>query len=235
MGLGVSNCASGLYSLETPFKAWFASMLKDYSGWEDIFAECKELFRVNNEGPLVLISTVVREFGGKEEIERFRKLFETHVKQTALAAVSRVHGGDVASPGDPVTCVAALLAVEQEADKLWEKLALHMMTMEQSPRGEIIEEIIDEHPGWRDAMDKLRSRSPGMAHGSSIPERGGSTPECGGLMPERGGSMPEHGGSTPEHGGSTPELVVTDPSMQPACRKKDRIGTFIHRLFKRNR
>jgi hypothetical protein len=225
----------GLHSLKTQLKAWFSSMLKDY--WGDIYAECEELFRANNEGLLALISTVVREVGGKEETERLRTIFKTHVKETALATVSRVHGGDVASPGDPVAFATALLAVEQEANKMWTKLELSMVDNDDredsedqrtDPTRKIIEEIIDEHPRWHDAMDKLRSRSPGTAHRGSTPERGGSTPE-------HGGSMPEHGGSTPEHGGSTPESVVTDPSIQPARRKRDRIGGFIRRLFKHNR
>jgi hypothetical protein len=147
--------------LITPLKAWFASMLKDY--WWDIYAECEELLGVNNEGHLTLICMVVGEFGGEEETEQLRAILATHVRRNALAVVSRIRGGDMTSP-DPVTCATALLEVEQEANELWTRLQLSLRIMERlklkqetGTTRKVIEEIIDEHPGWRDAMDKLRS------------------------------------------------------------------------------
>jgi hypothetical protein len=152
--------ACELVTFEPQSKAWFASMLKDY--WGDIYAECKELVRVNNERRLSLICRVVGEFGGKDETEQLRTILQTHVKKTALAAVSKAHGGDAASPGDPVACATALLEVEQEMNKLWTRLGFGgEVELELEPEADItrkiIEEIIDEHPEWRDAMDKLRS------------------------------------------------------------------------------
>jgi hypothetical protein len=94
--------ACKLMAFESQSKAWFASMLKGY--WEKIYAECEELLRVNNEGSLPLICTIVDKFGGEDETEQLRTILEKHVKQTALAAVYRVHGGDAAAPGDPVNC-----------------------------------------------------------------------------------------------------------------------------------
>jgi hypothetical protein len=113
----VQEC--GLYTLETQLKAWFASMLNDY--WGHIYAVCKELLGVNNEGPLALICTVIGELGGEDETEQLRTILGTHIQQTALAAVSRVHGGDAASQGDPVT---ALFEAEQQANELWTRLGL---------------------------------------------------------------------------------------------------------------
>jgi hypothetical protein len=150
-------------TFEIQLKAWFASMLRDY--WADIYAECRELLRVNNEGPLTLIFTIVNEFGDENGTEQLRTILEAHVKQTALATVSRVHGGDTASRGDPVACATALLEVEQEANELWGRLDLDMKTRERlklkqetGTTRKVIEEIIDEHPEWRYAMDKLRYR-----------------------------------------------------------------------------
>jgi hypothetical protein len=155
--------ACELETLKDQLKALFASMLKNY--WEEIYAECEELLRVNNEGPLALICRVVGEVGDEDETEHLRTILEMHVKRTALAAMSRVHGGDAASPGDPVTCATALFEVEQQANKLWSRLGFSTKTMvgfellkpETDITGKIIEEIIDERPEWRDAMDELRS------------------------------------------------------------------------------
>jgi hypothetical protein len=151
--------ACKLETLKTQVRAWFASMLKDY--WGDIYAECEELLRVSNEGPLALIFTVIETFGGEDKTAKLRTTLETHIKQTALAAVSRLHGGDAGSAGDPVTCATTLLKVEQQINELWTGLYLDNETaagleLKQATRI-FIAEIVDEHPEWRDAMDKLDS------------------------------------------------------------------------------